>query len=254
MQQLDAIIDSLAHALEWVHQRVQDLEAEFILLGIFRLPPQILPPSRFGDDLQEVNKNLPIGWAILGEEVWTAYREAKVRVAATKGRFRLFIDIPIYDHTVKFQLYKINKLPNKMPNTSMGVTFSNRPDYLAVAHNLDEFVELSAKDVEQCGEFSRTICRFNTALSKRVFRKSCAMALFTKDKEKTSLECKRMLVEWRRPETMYLRNNRWAVSNVQEQEIVFSCPAGGKLPPSYGPRHYQLLEHLKYHWVVQHEN
>lgn len=229
LQEIDVFIDSMTHALEWLHQRVQDLDSGFILLGAFRLPPQIFPPSRFWAALQEINKNLPRGWAVLGEEVWTVYREAKVRVATMDGQFRLFIDIAIYDHSSKFQLYKLHRLPSLMPNTSTGMLFINIPDYLAVAHDLDTYVELSTKEMEKCGDTTQ-ICRFNTALSKRMFRKSCAIALFTQDEEKIAQECKRKLAEWRGPEALYLGANRWAMSAEKEQVIAFSCPAGGKLP------------------------
>jgi hypothetical protein len=55
--------------------------------------------------LKEVNRQLPLGWAVSSEELWVTYREAMVTVAEVEGRFRIFIKITIYDHAQQHTLF-----------------------------------------------------------------------------------------------------------------------------------------------------
>ncbi len=62
-------------------------------LATGRLSPQILSPLALQQILVAINKQLPIGWTILRNDLWIFYREATVAVLYNK--FRLFIEIPI---------------------------------------------------------------------------------------------------------------------------------------------------------------
>ena len=117
------------------------------------------------------------------------YREATVTVAVTRNAFRLFVEIPIYDHAQQFNLFKVIRLPKATENGTHGVRFSNLPDFLAVSPHLDTFIELQNTDMQHCREFDKQLCRFHTGLNKRGSRKSCAIALFTEDKKQIQGTC-----------------------------------------------------------------
>lgn len=74
-----------------------------------------------------------MGWTIASAELWVTYREAQVQVAAVENKFRLFIKIPIFDHTQRYTLFRIIKLPSAVDNGHHGVIYGNLPDYLAVS-------------------------------------------------------------------------------------------------------------------------
>ncbi|KZS10306.1 Uncharacterized protein APZ42_025260 [Daphnia magna] len=158
------------------------------------------------------------------EELWVTYREARVSVAVVNEKFRLFIEIPIYDHSQQYSLYGLIRLPKATDNGTHGIQFKNLPDFLAVSADLETFMELSAEDIKKCRALDKQLCNFHKGLSKRGARTSCAMALFLDDQERTTMQCQTQFMEWKGPEVAYLGKNRWAFSAAASHEVVFSCP------------------------------
>ena len=140
--------------------------------------------------LKEVNRQLPLGWAVSSEELWVTYREAMVTVAAVEGRFRLFIKIPIYDHAQQYTLFEIFSLPRATDNGTHGVVIGDLPNFLAVSTDLETFIELSTDDIRGCKKLERLICNFHTGLGKRGARKSCAISFFTNDANRKLTQCR----------------------------------------------------------------
>jgi hypothetical protein len=138
------------------------------------------------------------------------YREATVTVAVVRNPFRLFVEIPIYDHAKHLNLFKIIRLPKATENGTHGVRFSNLPDFLAVSPDLDTFIELQTTEMQHCREFDKQLCCFHTGLNKRGSRKSCAISLFTEDTRQTKKNCQTAFLQWIGPEVAYLGKNRWA--------------------------------------------
>ena len=106
------------------------------MLAKGRLASQTFSPSQLSTVLTEINGQLPLGWAISNTELWVTYREAKVSVAAMDGRFRQFIEIPIYNHEQQYTLFEIFNLPKVTDNATHGVVFSDLPNFLAVSTDL----------------------------------------------------------------------------------------------------------------------
>ena len=148
------------------------------------------------------------------------------------GRFRLFIEIPIYNHEQQYTLFEIFNLPKVTVNATHGVVFSDLPNFLTVSTDLETFIELSNYDVQSCRKLERQLCNFHTGLSKRGARKSCVVSLFLEDSTRQSTQCKQKFIEWRGPEIAYSGISQWAFSAAGPHDVVFSCPVGVRhLPP-----------------------
>jgi hypothetical protein len=111
------------------------------------------------------------------------------------------------------------------------VSFSNLPGFLAVAADLETFLELSKDDVRECSKIGRPLCKFHTGISKRNARKSCAIAVFMNDVPRIKTQCRKKFADWRGPEAVYIGANQWAFSATKSHDIVFSCPANVGQPP-----------------------
>ena len=133
---LDSTFDSISAIILWLNQLANAFDVGLDVLAKGRLAPQTFSPSQLSTVLTEINGQLPLGWAISNTELWVTYREAKVSVAALDGRFRLFIEIPIYDHAQQYTLFEIFNLPKVTDNATHGVVFSDLPNFLAVSTDL----------------------------------------------------------------------------------------------------------------------
>ncbi len=228
---LEATFDGIAHVLQWLNQLANDFDVGLEVLASGRLAPQLFSPSQLETVLAQINTQLPIGWTIASSELWVTYREAQVQVAAVGNKFRLFIKIPIFDHTQRYTLFRIIKLPSAVDNGNHGIIYGNLPDYLAVSMELDTFLELSEADITECSKSDRPLCRFHTGVSRRTTRKSCAISLFLDDPARTQEQCRQKFIEWKGPEVAYIGRNKWAFSAIEEHDMVISCPPGLKQKP-----------------------
>ena len=229
---LDWTFDIIATSLQWLHQLGDALDVGLVSLAARKLAPQIFPPAQMSKVLSAIKSQLPVGWTISSHEIWTIYQEATVSVASVNGKFRLFIQIPIYDRNQQFNLYEIINLPQAMDNATHGVTISQLPDFLAVSTDMEAFIELSSDDIQGCQKMERHLCNFHTGLNKKAATKSCAVSLFLNDKEKIETLCKKKFEDWKGPQVAYLGQNKWAFSEKGEHDVVFACPTGTKhLPP-----------------------
>ncbi|KAK4017530.1 hypothetical protein OUZ56_032942 [Daphnia magna] len=229
--QLDETFEAMNQILQWLQQLADSLDVGFSLLANGHLAPQIISPTKFNKVIKTINDQLPRGWSISSNELWVAYRESTVSVAAMENSFRLFIHVPIFDYSHQYKLFQIINLPGATDNGTHGVLFGNLPDYLAVSADLETFLELSKDDVQDCSKIGRPLCKFHTGIIKRTARKSCAIAVFLNDTPRINTQRKKKFTEWRGPEVIYLGTNQWVYSATKPHEIVFSCPPGGEQPP-----------------------
>jgi hypothetical protein len=235
--ELDATFATMEHILGWLQRQIGSWEIGLSALANGRLSPQMFSPTTLQTVVADINVNLPLGWTIPSEDLWVIYREARVSVAVINNHFRLFIDIPIYDHAQHFNLFQIISLPKPAGNGSHGVRFTNIPEFLAVTPDLDTFIELSSLEILNCRQLDKQLCAFHTGFSKRGARTSCAVALFTNDVSLTGSSCQSQFIQWNGPEVAYLGQNQWAFSAVTSHSVVFSCPPDSKRPP---PQQLQL--------------
>ena len=229
---LDTALDGVAALLQWLTQYINNLDVGLSALAGGRLGPQIFPPAQLQTVLNAISTKLPLGWTFASSELWDVYRDAPVSVAAFGRRFRIFVRVPIFDHTQRFTLYQTLSLPRSTDNGKHGVIFGNLPDYLAVSLDLETFIELTQAEVTSCRGHPQPLCRFHAGIGKRAARTSCAMSLFMHDENRTLHHCQRKFQDWGGTEVAYLGDNRWAFSAAGPHDVVISCPEGAGQPLS----------------------
>ena len=144
--------------------------------------------------------------------------------ASENGRLRLFVQIPVYDRTQKFTLYRVHHLPVRTSDVT-AVTWSALPDYLAVAIDAQSFVELSRHEVDQCHGGNAEVCHFHGGMAKRNRPLTCAMTLFLDDAQPETIKqrCRPQKIPWNGSQTVYLGNQQWALSDKVSTEITMAC-------------------------------
>jgi hypothetical protein len=223
--ELDSIFASLDYVLTWLQQQLEAWEVGLATLATGMLSPQILSLLDLYEILVAINKQLTLGWTIPTNDLWVLYREASVAKAMFHNKFRLFIEIPIFDHAQHFNLFKVIGLPKATVNGSHLVIYRNLPNFLAVSPDLDTFFELQDSELQNCRDLDKLLCRFHTGLARRGSRKSCAISLFTQDEKRIQTTCQTQFLPWMGPEIAYLGCNRWAFSAIGPHDVVFSSVA-----------------------------
>ncbi|KAK4017471.1 hypothetical protein OUZ56_032782 [Daphnia magna] len=141
---------ALNQILQWLHQLADSLNLGISLLANGHLAPQIVSSARFNAVVKKSADN---------------YLE-DVTVAALELHFRIFIQVPIFDHAQQNKLFQIINWPGAADNGTHSVSYSNLPNFLAVAADLETFLELSKDDFRECSKIDRPLCKFHKGISK----------------------------------------------------------------------------------------
>ncbi|XP_057379621.1 uncharacterized protein LOC130701715 [Daphnia carinata] len=210
---VDEAFRAAQRVLDWASMALEDIGIGFALLATGNLPPELFPPTQLRSVLKEIRASLAMGWALTpalqNGDLWRAYQEARVVVAATTNGLRLFIHLPIIEIITKtFELYRTLVLP----------VFS------AAGRDQQTFIELTETKVRSCQGRASSVCPPSKAIYRKNFKKTCVMALFLQDTDKKKTECDHVVVEWREPEAIYLGHRTWAVSMNNLRSLVMECP------------------------------
>jgi hypothetical protein len=86
--ELDSTFASLDYVFPWFQQQLEAWEIGLATLANGQLSPQIISPTELQTILLELNKQLPLGWKVLANDLRVLYREATVTVAMIRNAFR----------------------------------------------------------------------------------------------------------------------------------------------------------------------
>ncbi len=205
------------------------LEASMATLTIGRLPYQLFPPAQLKQVLNEVMDKLTPGWSFStyrnrGDTLWNTYRDAEATTGIVGNQLQVYVHIPTYELATQFQLYEVLNLPEATKDGIHQVQYAGLPDFLAASADGDRYLELARPDVSDCIKSHSKICRFRTPIAKSDAKKSCVLALFKKDEPAQNKVCKTEVGEWKGSRVVYLDQRRWALSDVEEQDLLIACP------------------------------
>ncbi|XP_057367096.2 uncharacterized protein LOC130688124 [Daphnia carinata] len=225
---VDEAFRAAQKVLDWASMALEDIGIGLALLATGNLPPELFPPTQLRSVLKEIRASLAMGWALTSAlqngDLWRAYQEARVVVAATTNGLRLFIHLPIIEITKTFELYRTFVLPVFSAAGNAGLHYAPIPAFLVVGRDRQTFIELTETEVRSCQGRASSVCPPSKAINRKNFKKTCVMALFLQDTDKKKTECDHVVVEWRGPEAIYLGHRRWAVSMNNLRSLVMECP------------------------------
>ena len=151
-------------------------------------------------------------------ELWHFYEEAKVTNARTPTG--LFIQFPLVETGATFDLFRIISVTQPVGNGRCGRftrRFTPLPAYIATSENRQLFAELQTEDVGDFLTPSLALCRLYAALSHRLSKRTCSMAIFNADRKLISSDCTTSIEKWPGPEMRYIGNRKWAYTTTADQ-------------------------------------
>ena len=210
--------------IEEIQFQVENIALGLSTLSLRRLPSELFSPKHLLHVLREIAKTIPEPWNFVipadPDNVWLLYQNIKVLTATTindkyrKG-LKLFLHIPIYEKTLRFDLYNVFNIPTFNANASHGLQFENLPEHVAISSNQHKFVELTTQELARCTDIGhQRICPIIKAFSRVQTTQSCVMSLFKNDANKKRL-CHQVLMPWKGFYSYYLGNGKWIYSDSQ---------------------------------------
>ena len=137
MKEIQSHVENIAHGLS--------------TLSLGRLPAELFSPRHLLHVLQEIDKTIPKPWNFIipadPDNVWLLYQNIKVVTATainykSQKNLKLFLHVPIYERTLRFDLYNVFNKPTFNANASHDLQFENLPEHVAISSNQQKFVEL----------------------------------------------------------------------------------------------------------------
>ena len=197
---------------------------------------ELFKPKRYLQILQGIDKKLTGTQRLIipatADNMWIYYQQTKVTTAVVQNSktqqesLKLFLHVPVYETPYQFELHKVYNIPTFNSNSSHGLHYENIPEYIAFSTDLDKYLELNTKEIEQCTEINnRWICpimkgfRRITSLNTT---QSCIVALFQNSTSKNKL-CTQVLTPWNGFYSHYLGKGKWLYSNLQETSVTYTC-------------------------------
>jgi len=190
---VDEAFRSAQQTMDWVRMTLRDVSIGLAVLATGKLPPELFPLSQLRAVLKEIRSDLTP--ALQAGDLWRAYQKAQVVSAATTNGLRLFIHLPIIEVTKSFELYETFVLPHLARLETLGLRYAPIPAFLDVGIDRQSFMELTESEVRVCQGRSGSVCPPSKVIYRKNFKKSCAMALFLQDPEKSKAECDQVVVE-----------------------------------------------------------
>jgi hypothetical protein len=220
-------LEALATAVNWIEQYVDDFGIALTSLAQGKLPPSMFPPDTLQRVISKISRVLPNGWTLTAStkagELWHFYEEAKVATASTATGLRLFIQFPVVETRSNFDLFQIISIPQPIGNGSLARKLSPLPPYIAISENRQLYAELQTNEIGQCLTPAPSLCRLFVALSHRLSKRTCSMAVFNADTKLIASDCIITTESWSGPDMKYIGNNKWAYTTTPNQQIHFTC-------------------------------
>ena len=221
---LEEGLESAKTTLLWLEGLVVDLNLSLEALAAGKLPPQLLAPSRLENALEDLTRQLPKGWEMVTSSrsgrAWSVYHDAQVFTARYDGKLRIFAQIPIQNRMFQYHLLRVFAMPFIL-NSSNLMIVNGLPRVLAVASDLQTFIELTEMDVKGCFTQSQSNCTIHAGILKKN-RPSCAFALHQKDTRSADEWCTTRTTTEKGLTAAYLGERTWALSTFTEQKLVTS--------------------------------
>ena len=142
--------------------------------------------------------------------MWLLYQKTKVSTAVVRNPvtkekgLKLFLHVPIYEHSYRFELYQVYNVPTYEHNVSYGLKYGDLPEYLAVSTDGEMFTVTNTRELSACSDIgNQWLCPITRAFQRVMTSNSCVMALFKNDPTRKQL-CSHTLTSNRGIYSVYL--------------------------------------------------
>ena len=158
------------------------------------LNPMIIPPDILKKILhkiiEEIRSNARLKLCKDPEtNIWSYYGTVKLTPIVLQGYLMLILTVPLIDHSLQKNLYKVHNIPMLHPTLNVHAQYELEGTYLTTLME-GMFISLPmALDVKLCLVTNGHLCMFDQALYPVEYTSWCIYALFINDKNQIRKDC-----------------------------------------------------------------
>ena len=121
--------------------------------------------------------------------IWSSYGTVKLTPIVLQDYLMLILSVPLVDHSLQMNLYKVHNLPMLHPTLNVHAQYELEGTYLTTLME-GMFISLPpALDVKLCLVTNEHLCMFYQALYPVQCTNWCIYALFINDKNRIRKDC-----------------------------------------------------------------
>ena len=229
IQEIQSRVLETSIVIQQIKEDLKGIEEYMRIMATNRINPFILPPNNLRKILQKIQldlKNHPrLGLPDDADEhVWSYYSLIRVNPIVTPDFLVIILTIPLIDHSLTMNIYKVHNLPALDVNRNLTFTYILENEYLAVSSD-ETYVALpSAWDIRLCEATAGHLCTLNQALYPTSKTKWCILALYQQDVADIKSYCKIDTERYEHNRAQSLGGYLWAISAIKRERIQVRCP------------------------------
>ena len=164
------------------------------VLPIRRTNPLIIPPDSLWLVLAQAKEDMKRNpWLTLPEDpninIWNYYSIMKVTPIIMENFLLVILTIPLADHSLVMNLYRVHNLPALYPKLHVQFQYQLEGEYLAITKDKQNAALPTAQDIWICETTERYLCPMNQELYPVDKIEWCVYALCKQDTERIGTYC-----------------------------------------------------------------
>ena len=198
------------------------------ILASQELNPMIIPPDILKTILHKIEEDIKSNARLkLCENpetnIWSYYGTVKLTPIVLQDYLMLILTVPLVDHSLHMNLYKVHNLPMLHPTLNVHVQYELEGPYLATMMD-DMFISLpTALDIKLCLMTNRHLCMFDQALYPVDNTNWCIYALFINDMHRIKKNCILKTLNRTTNLAYSLDGYLWAISALASEKLQVRC-------------------------------
>ena len=177
-----------------LQQNVKAIYEYLRVLSSKQVNPLLIPPDALRGVLAHIKDDMKRNPRLqLPEDpnvnIWNYYPIMKITPIVMDDFLLIILTIPLTDHSLEMNLYKVYNLPALHPKLKVEFTYEPEGEYLAISKNKLYAALPTAREIRICKGMGGYLCLMNQALYPIEKLEWCVYALFTDNKEKKREYC-----------------------------------------------------------------
>ena len=192
------------------------------------LNPMIIPPDILKKILHKIIEDIKSNARLkLCEDpetnIWSYYRTVKLTPIVLQDYLMLILTVPLVDHSLQMNLYKVHNLPMLHPTLNVHAQYELEGTYFTTLMESMFILLPTALDVKLCLVTNGHLSIFDQALYPVEYTNWCIYTLFINDKNQIRKDCLLKTLNQTTNLAYSLDRYLWVVSALAAEKLQIQC-------------------------------
>ena len=223
---LNLVVTDLRDNIDKFRSHLENLELTLDTLGLNKLAPSVISPTKLQNTLLTIQNGLPINLQLPvdpTEDLFHYYKYLSCESFVVAHIFSTIAMVPLLDASSKFNLFELQNLA--IPDTSLNLSVSSAIEskFSAISESNQHFALLSDQDYYRCSSNYNHYCSFASPLHLANHHESCIMALYRKSNNEIKQFCQVQFSKYVTSGAVYLCKGLWTILVTKPEILKITC-------------------------------